>query len=48
MLYEIENKKNLSELEKEEIDEYLVELVRIRDKKEKHPYHDRDDLITME
>ena len=47
-LYEIENKKNLSELEKEEIDEYLFELVRILDKKEKYRYHDRDDLITME
>ena len=41
-------KKNLSELEKEGIDEYLFELVRILDKKEKYRYHDRDDLITME
>ena len=32
-LYEIENKKNLSELEKEEIDEDLTKLVRIFDKK---------------
>ena len=39
-LYEIENKKNLSELEKEEI----RELVRILDKKEKYLYRDRDDL----
>ena len=28
--------------------EYLTELVRILDKKEKYRYHDRDDLITME
>ena len=32
-LYETENKKNLSELKKEEIDEYLAELARIIDKK---------------
>ena len=43
-LYEIESKKNLSELEKEEINEYLAELVRILDKKEKYFYRDRDDL----
>ena len=42
-LYEIENKKNLSELEKEEIDEYLTKLVRIFDKKEKYRFHGRDD-----
>ena len=42
-LREIENKKNLSNLEKEEIDVYLTELVRILDKKEKYCYHDRDD-----
>ena len=42
-LYEIENKKNLSELKKEKIDEYLAELVGILDKKEKYHYHDRDD-----
>ena len=29
MLYEIENKNNLSKLEKEEINEYLTELERI-------------------
>ena len=29
MLYEIENKSNLSKLEKEEINEYLTELERI-------------------
>ena len=34
-LYEIKNKKNLSELEREEINDDLTELVRILDKKEK-------------
>ena len=43
-LYEIENKKNLSKLEKERINEYLTQLVKIRNKKEKYRYHDRDDL----
>ena len=38
-LYEIENKKNLSNLEKE----YLAELERILYKKEKYRHHDRDD-----
>ena len=33
-LSEIENKKNLSKLEKEEINEYLTELERILNKKE--------------
>ena len=42
--YKIENDKNLSELKKEDIDEYISELVRTPDKKEKHCYHDRDDL----
>ena len=41
-LYEIENKKNLSKLEKEEINEYLTGLERILNKK--FYYHDRDDL----
>ena len=36
--------KNLSELEKEEINEYLTKLVRILSKKEEHGYNDRDDL----
>ena len=40
---EIENKKNLSKLEKEEIDEYLTKLVRILDKNEKNCYYGRDD-----
>ena len=42
-LYKIENKKNLSKLEKEKINEYLTELGRILNKKEKYCYHDRDD-----
>ena len=42
-LYKIENKKNLSEVEEEEINEYLIELKRILNKKEKLRYHDRDD-----
>ena len=40
----MENKKNLSELETEEIDDYFNKLVRILNKKEEHGYHDRDDL----
>ena len=43
-LYEIENKKNLSDKEKEKNYDNLVELVRTLDKKEKYKYHDRDDL----
>ena len=43
-LYEIENKKNLSDKKKEKIYDDLVELVRTLDKKEKYIYHDRDDL----
>ena len=42
-LYKIENKKNLSEVEEEEINEYLIELKRILNKKEKLRYHDCDD-----
>ena len=42
-LYEIENKKNLSKLEKEEINEYVVKLERMINKKEKYRDHDRDD-----
>ena len=42
-LYKIKNKKNLSELEKEEINDDLTELVRILDKKEKYHQYDRDD-----
>ena len=38
-----ENKENLSELQKEEIDEYLTKLVRIHNKKEEYSHHDRDD-----
>ena len=43
-LYEIENKKNLSDKEKEKIDDNLLELVNKLNKKEKYRYHDRDDL----
>ena len=43
-LYEIENKKNLSDKETENNYDNLVELVRTLDKKEKYKYHDRDDL----
>ena len=43
-LYEIENKKNLSDKEKEKIYNDLVKLVRTLNKKEKYKYHDRDDL----
>ena len=42
--YEIENKKNLSEKEKEEIYDHLVKLVKTLDKKEKYQYQDRNDL----
>ena len=42
-VYEIENKKNLSEREKEEIDEYLTKLIRDLNKKEEYRYNDRDD-----
>ena len=43
-LYEIENKKNLSDKEKEKIDDNLLKLVNKLNKKEKYRYHDRDDL----
>ena len=43
-LYEIENKKNLSDKEKEKNYHNLVELVNKLNKKEKYKYHDRDDL----
>ena len=43
-LYEIEHKKNLSEAEKEENDEYLRKLVRILNNKEKYGLYDRDDF----
>ena len=43
-LYEIENGENLSEQEKEEINEYLTNLVRYLNKKEEYRYQDRDDL----
>ena len=43
-LYEIENKKNLSDKEKEKNYHNLVELVNKLNKKEKYKYHDPDDL----
>ena len=43
-LYEIEKKENLSDKEKEEIYDDLVELVKALDKKEKYKYHNCDDL----
>ena len=43
-LYELENKKNLSDEEKEETDDNLLELVNKLNKKEKYRYHARDDL----
>ena len=42
-LRDIENKKNLSKLEKEEINDYLTKLVRILSKEEEYGYNDRDD-----
>ena len=42
-LYEIENKRNLSKLEEEEINDHLTELVRILGKKEKYRSHNHDD-----
>ena len=43
-LYEIRNKKNLSDKQKGKNDYYLVELVNTLNKKENYKYHDRDDL----
>ena len=43
-LYEIENKRNLSDKEKERIDDNLCELVNNLNKKGKYRYHERDDL----
>ena len=43
-LHEKENKKNLSEAEKEENDDYLTKLLRILNNKEKYSPYDRDDL----
>ena len=43
-LYEIEKKQNLSDNEKEEIYDHLVELVNTFDKKEEYKQSDRDDL----
>ena len=43
-LNETENKTNISDEEKERIDDNLLELVNKLNKKEKYRYHDRDDL----
>ena len=43
-LYEIEKKQNLSDNEKEEIYDHLVELVNTFDKKEEYKHSDHDDL----
>ena len=43
-LYEREKKQNLSDNEKEEIYDHLVELVNTLDKKEEHKHSDHDDL----
>ena len=43
-LYEIENKKNISEKEKERVDDNLRELLNKLNKKDKYKYYDRDDL----
>ena len=43
-LYEIKNKKNLLDDEKEKVYDNLVELVNKLNKKEKYRYHDHDDL----
>ena len=47
-IYEIENKENLWEQEKEDIDEYLNKLVRYLNKKEEYCHHDHDDLDYYE
>ena len=47
-LYEIENKKNLSNKEKEKINDNLLELENKLNKKENYRYHDRDDLDYQE
>ena len=47
-LYEIEKKQNLSDNEKEEVYDHLVELVNTLNKKEEHKHIDRDDLDYFE
>ena len=42
-IYEIQNRENISEQEKEKINKYLTKLVRYLNKKEEHHYHDHDD-----
>ena len=43
-LYEIEKKQNLSDSEKEEIYDHLIELLNTLDKKEEHKLSDHDEL----
>ena len=43
-LYEIEKKQNLSDNEKEKIDDHLVKLANTLDKKEEYKHDDHDDL----
>ena len=43
-LYEIENKTDILDEEREKIDDNLLELVNKLNEKEKYKYHDRDDL----
>ena len=42
-IYEIQNRENISEQEKEKINKYLTKLVRYLNKKEEHHHHDHDD-----
>ena len=44
VVYEVEKKENLSDKEKEENYDYLVNLTNTLNNKEKYQYHDRDDL----
>ena len=47
-LYKIENKKNLSEAEKEDNDQYVRKLVTSPKTKEKYGLYDRDDFGIRE
>ena len=46
-LYEIEKKQNLSDREKEEIYDHLVELVKTLDKKEKYKIYKIYNIMTV-
>ena len=43
-LYEIEKKKNLTKAQRESINNNLIKLANILDKKEEHKYSDYDDM----